>query len=88
MLDVFHHLNAIWNKLGVGELTDKELNNILDQQNSSHLVTLSTKHLHTNVIKKPLFERSEMWKYELPKWKAYLIYLICRKGMQITGYNL
>jgi hypothetical protein len=88
LLDVFHHLNAIWNKLGVGELTDKELNTILDQQNSSHLVTISTKHLHSNVIKKPLFERSEMWKYELPKWKAYLIYLICRKGMHITGYNL
>jgi len=84
--DISGKLTSIWRELGVLELDNIKLKEILDQQAESHLVTSSTRHLHGNVGQRPIIERAEGWKHELPSWRARLIRLICKKGMGICGY--
>lgn len=86
LFDLSNTLTIIWQKLGVKELTDKEINKIMERYVESHLITHSTKHLHENVFQKPIVERAEKWRQELPKWRTAFIGLVCRNGMKKFSY--
>jgi len=85
--DVKGTLTNTWKQLGLKQVEESEIDDLLKIQTESHLVTPATKHLHNNVSQKPLMERAEKWKDELPYWKAKLIRLICRKRMNEFGYR-
>lgn len=88
VVDTSGILLNIWRKLGVPELTPAELKRLLKKKGESHLITSSTKHLHGNVTEEAIVERAYKWKDELPKWRAGIIRLICKKPMTECGYGI
>lgn len=85
--DVPGSLAQVWESIGVRPLSEKEVAVVLESRRHSNLVTASTRHLHKNVLKPAMIERTDKWREELSPLQVLLIRRICGKWMNALGYR-